>query len=194
MHRPNIYDRLSQRREQQERLERERLEQEALKAVPAPRFLTNELSFVRPERLKDQTFQVFSMIESGPGSLSVVISRSPVEDDSKLEERVQQLLGEIDKSLSHLQWVEFPKVVKVAGTDARRLEFKWRQQGQPVHQIQFVFIVRDEYGLFLLMQITATSSSLHGMSLDDRQLFESIMQSVQCRVSKDGAEAGRSDE
>ena len=194
MHRPSIYDRLSQRREQQERLERERLEQEALKAVPSPRFLTNELSFVRPERLKDQTFQVFSMIESGPGSLSVVISRSPVEVDSKLEERVQQLLGEIDKSLSHLQWIEFPKVVEVAGTDARRLEFKWRQQGQSVHQIQFVFIVRDEYGLFLLMQITATSSSLHGMSLDDRQLFESIVQSVQCRVSKDGAEAGRSDE
>jgi hypothetical protein len=81
MHRPNIYDRLSQRREQLERLERERLEQEALKAVPPPRFITNELSFVRPEALKDKTHQLLTLTDIGPSPFSLVISRSQVSPD-----------------------------------------------------------------------------------------------------------------
>ncbi|WP_143515131.1 MULTISPECIES: DcrB-related protein, partial [unclassified Pseudomonas] len=106
MHRPSIYDRLSQRREQQERLERERLEQEALKAVPPPRFFTNELSFVRPEALKDKTYQLLTLTDIGPSPFSLVIGRSQVSPDVDLEVLSQQLLKELEKSLAHLQWLE----------------------------------------------------------------------------------------
>lgn len=73
--RRNIYDRLSERREREECLERERLEEEARNAEPPPpeRFLTNELSFIRPENLKDKTFHVFTLTDIGPSPFSFVV-------------------------------------------------------------------------------------------------------------------------
>ncbi len=83
----NIYDRLSERREREEHLERERLEEEARDAEPPlpERFLTNELSFVRSESLKDKTFHIFTMTDVGPSPFSFVGGRSPVETDTDLE-------------------------------------------------------------------------------------------------------------
>lgn len=186
--RSNIYDRLSERREREERLERERLGAQNLNSDPPPpkRFFTNEISFVRPDVLKDKTFHVFSFADNGPSSLSVVIGRSQVGADYDLEGLTQQLLGDIKKSLSHLQWIDYPTPAEVAGTDARRLEYKWRQQGKVVHQIQFLFVTEDEYGLHLLIQITATSNDPRGMPSEDRELFYSIVESVQLRNVQNG--------
>lgn len=186
--RGNIYDRLSERREREERLERERLEKEALDARPAPPkfFLTNELSFVRPENLKDKTFHVFTLTDIGPSPFSLVVGRSPAEPDSDLETLAQQLLGELQKSLSHLHWIEPVTPAEIAGVEARRVEFRWRQQGKPVHQIQLIFLHEDEYNRPLLMQITGTSNSPTGMSMDERNAFQSLVASVDLRRSLNG--------
>lgn len=63
MYRKSIYDRISEKREEKERLEREQLAREAMKPPPPERYLANELSFVRPESLKDKTFHVFTLTE-----------------------------------------------------------------------------------------------------------------------------------
>ncbi|MND32136.1 hypothetical protein D3C76_276510 [compost metagenome] len=185
--RRNIYDRLSERREREKRLERERLEAEILneEAVPQKRFFTNEISFLRPQALKDKTFHVFSYTDSGPSPLSIVIGRSQVGTESDIEVLSQQLLDDISKSLPHLQWLDYPTPVEIAWVNARRLEYKWRQEGRPVHQIQFIFVAEDECGLHLLLQITATSNSLRGMPVEERCLFDSIVESVQLRNVND---------
>lgn len=181
--RGNIYDRLSERREREDRLEFERLEGEARNAEPPPpeRFLTNELSFVRPENLKDKTFHVFTLTDIGPSPFSFVVGRSPVEFGADLETLAQQLLGELKKTLSHVQWIEPVSPVEVAGLEARRVEFRWRQQGQPVHQVQLIFVHQDEYKRPLLMQITGTSNSPKGMTADERSAFDTLVESLQLR-------------
>ena len=181
--RRNIYDRLSERREREEPLERERLEEEVRNAEPPPpeRFLTNELSFIRPENLKDKTFHVFTLTDIGPSPFSFVVGRSSVEPDADLETLAQQLLGELKKTLSHVQWIEPVAPVEVAGLEARRVEFRWRQQGQPVHQVQLIFLHQDEYMRPLLMQITGTSNSPKGMTAEERSAFDSLVESLQLR-------------
>lgn len=194
--RTSIYDRISVRREREERLERERLEQEALYAEPPPpeRFLTNELCFVRPENLKDKTFHVFTLTDIGPSPFSLVVGRSPAEPDADLETLAQQLLGELKKALSHVQWIEPVSPVEVAGLDARRVEFRWRQQGKPVHQVQLIFLHRDEHKRPLLMQITGTSNNPKGMTTDERNAFDTVVESLQLRYppacEEDAEQAG----
>lgn len=181
--RKNIYDRLSERREREELLARERLEEETRNATPQPseRFLTNELSFVRPDNLKDKTFHVFTLTDIGPSPFSFVVGRSPVESEADLETVAQQLVSELKKTLSHVQWVESVSPVVVAGLEARRLEFRWRQQGKPVHQVQLIFLHQDECKRPLLMQITATSNCPKGMTADERNTFDSVVESLQFR-------------
>lgn len=181
--RGNIYDRIHQKRALAERLERERLEQEALAAlvVPPPPYLTNELSFARPENLKDKTFNVFTLTDIGPSPFSFVVGRSPAEPDADLETLAQQLLGELKKTLSHVQWIEPLSPVIVAGLDARRAEFRWRQQGQPVHQVQLIFLHQDEHKRPLLMQLTGTSNNPKGMTAEERSAFDAIVESLELR-------------
>lgn len=194
--RGNIYDRLSERREREERLERERLEAETIKGQPIPlrRYFTNEISFERPESLKDKTFHVFSMTDSGPSPLSVVLGRAHIKPDYIIDELLQRLTADMDKSLSHLQWIEHPAPLLVAGEQGRLMEFKWRQQGKPVHQVQVVFIFRDESGLPLLMQLTATSNNPKGMPLEDRGTFDAIVASIQFRGARDNGDSVSFDE
>jgi hypothetical protein len=186
--RGNIYDRISERREREERLERERLEKEALDALPPPPkfFLTNELSFRRPENIKDKTFHVFTLTDIGPSPFSLVVGRSPAELDADLETLAQQVLDEVQKSLSHLHWIEPVSPLEIAGVEARRVEFRWRQQGKPVHQVQLIFLHQDEYGRPLLMQITGTSNNPKGMTSEERRAFEEVVSSLELRKPEGG--------
>ncbi|KPY95944.1 hypothetical protein ALP50_04134 [Pseudomonas syringae pv. spinaceae] len=181
--RTSFYDRLSENRIREEkRLEEERLIQEALDAIPVPeRFQTNELSFIRPEGFKDKTFHVFTMTDIGPSPFSLVVGRSPVIPGADLETMAQQLLAQLKKSLSHAEWIEPVTPVVLAGLDARRVEFRWRQQGQPVHQLQLIFLHHDEHQQPLLMQITGTSNNPQGMTAEERQYFDSIVETLELR-------------
>lgn len=186
--RTSIYDRISEKRiREEQRLETERLEQEALDAPPPPpeRFQTNELSFIRPAHLKDKTFHVFTMTDMGPSPFSFVVGRSPIESGADLETMAQRLLGELKKSLSHVEWIEPLTPVQVAGFDARRVEFRWRQQGQPVHQVQLMFLHRDEHQQGLLMQITGTSNNPKGMTTEERCRFDELIASLELRYPPD---------
>jgi hypothetical protein len=184
--RTSIYDRISENRiREEQRLEAERLEQERLAAlVPKPheRFQTNELSFVRPQGFKDKTFHVFTLTDIGPSPLSVVIGRTPIDGAMDLETMAQQLLADLKKALSHLEWIEPLSPAEVAGTEARRVEFKWRQQGQPVHQLQLMFLHQDEHQQPLLMQITGTSNDPKGMTAQERAAFYSVVDTLELRV------------
>ncbi|OCX20525.1 DcrB-related protein [Pseudomonas graminis] len=194
--RTSMYDRISEKRIAEERrLEAERLEQERLaNLIPKPheRFQTNELSFVRPESFKDKTFHVFTLTDLGPSPFSLVIGRSVVAVDTDLETVAQQLLAELNKTLAHLEWVEPLFPTEVAGVDARQVEFKWRQQGQPVHQLQLIFLHRDEHEQPLLMQITGTSNNPAGMTPAEREAFASIVETLELRTppSPDDAHSG----
>lgn len=186
--RTSIYDRISAKRIlEEQRLEQERLMQETLDVPPPPpeRFHTNELSFVRPTVLKDKTFHVFTKTDIGPSPFSLVVGRSAIEEGADLETLAQQLLGELKKSLSHLEWIEPATPIHVAGLDALRVEFRWREQGQPVHQLQLIFIHQDEHKHGLLMQITGTSNNPKGMALEEWQTFDSLIDSLELRHAPD---------
>jgi len=190
--RTSIYDRISEQRiREEQRLEKERLEQEALNAPPPPpeRFQTNELSFVRPPGFKDKTFHVFTLTDIGPSPLSVVIGRTPIENDSDLEIMSQQLLADLKKALSHLEWVEPLSPAELAGVEARRVEFKWRQQGQPVHQLQLIFLHHDEHQQRLLIQVTGTSNNPQGMTPEERSAFYELVESLELRHVPGGGES-----
>ncbi|RAU45560.1 MULTISPECIES: DcrB-related protein [unclassified Pseudomonas] len=191
--RTSMYDRISEKRiREQQRQEEERLAQEALEVPPPPpeRFLTNELSFIRPVGFKDKTFHVFTLTDIGPSPMSVVVGRSAVEGDADLETVAQQLLKELGKSLSHLQWVEPLFPTQIAGVEARQVEFKWRQQGQPVHQLQVIFLHHDEQQQPLLMQITGTSNNAKGMTPEERAAFFSIIDTLELRRVGDPEDKG----
>ncbi|MBP1127125.1 MULTISPECIES: DcrB-related protein [Pseudomonas] len=183
--RRSIYDRISEARIREEKhIEAQRLEQERIAALippPPERFHTNELSFVRPSSFKDKTFHVFTLTDIGPSPLSVVIGRTPIDGDVDLETMSQQLLADLQKALSHLEWVEPLCPAEVAGVEARRVEFKWRQQGQPVHQLQLLFLHQDEHQHPLLMQITGTSNDPKGMTLQERAAFYSVVDTLELR-------------
>ncbi|WDY55721.1 DcrB-related protein [Pseudomonas sp. PSKL.D1] len=185
MYQGSIYDRISQRREAQEKLERERLEEEARKPPPPERYLTNELSFVRPEGLRDKTFHVFTLTEHTPSPFSLVLGRTLAGQDASLEHLAKKLLGEMEKTLPHLQWQEPLAPIEVGGIEARRAAFRWRQQGQLVHQIQVMFLHRDEHGQRLFMQLTATSNSVKGMTEVERVAFDEVLNSLQLRSPPD---------
>lgn len=95
----------------------------------------------------------------------------------------QQLLTELGKTLSHLDWLEPLFPTQVAGIDARQVEFRWRQQGQPVHQLQLIFLHRDEQGQTLLMQITGTSNNVSAMTPEERAAFFSIVETLELRYA-----------
>ncbi|GLU40016.1 hypothetical protein Pssp01_41090 [Pseudomonas sp. NBRC 100443] len=70
---------------------------------------------------------------------------------------------------------------------ARSVEYRWRQQGKPLQQIQILFFHQDEQGGPLSIQITGTSNQPLGMTAEERQCFEQFVDSVQLR--REGAEA-----
>ena len=193
--RRNIYDRLSERRLREQ--EEARVEQAIADAVPPPpeRFHTNELSFVRSPGFKDKTFHVFTLTDIGPSPFSLVVGRSQVEHNADLETVAQQLLGELKKSLTHLEWIEPVTPTEVAGVDARRVEFRWRQQGKPVHQLQLIFLHHDEHLQPLLIQITGTSNNPKGMTFEERAQFDALVQTLELRhpPATDEEESGDQD-
>jgi hypothetical protein len=183
--RPNIYDRLYDIRIAQE-AEAKRLqeEQEALAALPPPpeRFQTNELSFARPIHLKDKTLHVFTETDEGPSPFSVVIGRTFIDSGADLETVAQRLLADLQKTLAHLEWDEPLASARVAGVEARRMAFNWRQQGVPVYQVQVLLLHHDEHVQPTLVQITGTSSNPRGMSLEERAIFDALIESVELRM------------
>lgn len=179
--RTSIYDRISEKRIREEkRLEEERLKQAAMAPTPE-RFQTNELNFIRPTGFKDKTFHIFTLTDIGPSPLSVVIGRTVVAEGSDLEILAQELLADLKRALSHLEWIEHLAPAEAAGVQARRMEFKWRQQGQPVHQIQIVFLHLDELRQPLLMQVTGTSNNPKGMTPEEKSLFWALVASLELR-------------
>ncbi|MNP73654.1 hypothetical protein D3C76_1704030 [compost metagenome] len=68
------------------------------------------------------------------------------------------------------------------------MEFRWRQQGQPIHQIQVMFLHQDEHGQRLLMQITATSNNPKGMTETEREAFTQVISSFEVRSPPGGNE------
>lgn len=191
--RTSIFDRLSERRFAEE-AEAKRLqeEQEALAALlppPVERFHTNELSFTRPAHLKDKTLHVFTETDSGPSPFSLVMGRTVVAFDSDLETMSQRLLQDLQKTLAHLEWDEPMEPFIVAGIEARRMAFNWRQQGVPVHQVQVLFLHQDEHEQTVFMQITATSNSPRGMSAEERETFDTLIESIELRLPPQEAEA-----
>lgn len=187
MQRTSIFDRISEARiREQERLEEERLAQAIVDAIPVPeRFHTNELSFIRPQGFKDKTFHVFTLTDIGPSPLSVVIGRTPVEGDKQLEDLSQLLIADLKKALSHLEWIEHLVPVEVAGVMGRRAEFRWRQQGTPVHQVQFIFLHHDEHRHPVLIQVTGTSNHPGGMTIEEKTAFYLLVDTLELRSYPD---------
>lgn len=181
--RRNIYDRLSARRvlEQQRLAQEQRQQPTPEPAALRERYHTNELSFVRPPGATDNTFHVLTLGNPAPRPFSVVIGRTCVEADQGLETLAQQLLAELGQVLTHLQWLEPLCPTQVAGVEARRVEFCWRQHGQPVHQLQVLFLYQDEQRHCVLMQITATGKGPEGITTQGRTAFDSVIDSLQLR-------------
>ncbi|WP_339529546.1 MULTISPECIES: DcrB-related protein [unclassified Pseudomonas] len=184
--RQNIYDRYA------EKLLRERQEQaaalqesEASPPPPAP-YLTNELSFIRPVGVLDKTFHVFAETDSGPSPFSLVIGRSQIDKDADVEGISQRVIKEMEGSLAHLEWINPLAPLEIAGVEGHEFEYRWRQQGKPVHQIQILFLHTDEQHHRVLIQITGTSNNIQGMLIEERIRFYSVVETMQLRQPHSG--------
>ncbi|HCE6879247.1 DcrB-related protein [Pseudomonas aeruginosa] len=173
----SIYDRLHERRATEEQ-EPKTPQLEATPPPPPPRYRTNELSFVRPDGFQDKTFHVLTQSETGPSPFSIVVGRSRITDSDKLETLAQRLLHEMEHSLSEFQLIAFQGDLTVDGVPARSVEYRWRQQGKPLQQIQILFFHQDEQGAPLSMQITGTSNNPLGMTDAERRRFEQFITSI----------------
>ena len=177
----NIYDRYVEKlaREQQEQAA---VVQQTEPALPPPApYLTNELSFIRPAGFLDKTFHVFAQTDTGPSPFSLVIGRSQVEEDADLESMSQQVVKEMEGPLAHLEWIHPLTPIEIAGVEACEFEYRWRQQGKPVHQIQILFMHTDEQHNRLLIQVTGTSNNLYGMLVEERARFYGVIETMQLR-------------
>jgi len=163
----NLYDRLQQRPVQAQKT-----------SPPPPRYLTNELSFVRPEGFVDQTFHVLVQAETQDNPLNIVIGRGRINAKETLESMTQRLLREMEQRLDEFHLIQFQAEQAIDGVPACSVECCWRQQGKRLHQIQILFLHQDEQGEALSLQITATSNNPWGMSAEERQGFARFLSSV----------------
>ncbi|GLU40002.1 DcrB-related protein [Pseudomonas sp. NBRC 100443] len=181
----NIYDRLQRYRKSE--TESNEVTEE-LQAPAPPRFHTNELSFVRPTGYLDKTFHVLTQSETGPSPFSIVIGRSTVQHEDELEIVAQRLLTEVENSLPNFSLIEPLAETTIAGTDARSVEYRWRQQGRPVHQLQVLFMHKDELDNLLLLQITGTSSNPLGMTEEEKDSFRAFLASIELASNQQDSE------
>lgn len=144
------------------------------------RYHTNELSFERPDWLVDRTHHMFAVEGSrggaGPSPFNVVLSRSPLEDET-LDEVADRILSELAAALDGFE--PGPReAATIAGEPARILQFQWTQNGQRLFQRQAV-VIRDGPDGRVLHQVAATASG------DARQRhvagFDAVLASLRFR-------------
>ena len=116
---------------------------------------TNELSFEGPDWLIDRTHHMFAVAPHGPSPFNIVLSHSPIEDESR-DEIADRILRELATALDDFT-PGTREMATVAGGPALVLQFQWNQGGQHLYQRQAV-LVREEQGTRTLHQIAATAS------------------------------------
>jgi len=154
--------------------------QPANSAASPRRYQTNELSFLRPAGFLDQTFHVLSQTDTGPSPFSIVIGRSRISNGEALEILARRLLHEMQDRLSEFELLLFQEGT-VDGIAGRAIEYRWQQQGNPIQQIQILFLHQNEQDEPLLIQITGTSNNPQGMTDEERLRFRQFVSSVQLR-------------
>jgi hypothetical protein len=116
---------------------------------------TNELSFERPDWLIDRTHHMFAVAPHGPSPFNVVVSHSPIANES-LDEIVDRILSELGSTLDGFA-PGTREATTVAGMPATVVQFQWNQGGQRLYQRQAV-LIREKEGTRMLHQIAATAS------------------------------------
>ncbi len=116
---------------------------------------TNEISFERPDWLLDRTNHLFTVAADGPSPFNVVLSHTPIEEET-LDEMTDRILRDLEAALDDFAAGTSEEAV-VAGERARILQFEWQQNGRRLYQRQAIVIQQRADGR-ILHQIAATAS------------------------------------
>lgn len=116
---------------------------------------TNELSFDRPDWLLDRTHHLFALSEQGPSPFNIVLSRTPVGNET-LDEIADRIARELAATLDDFT-AGARESTTVAGRPALISQCEWTQTGQRLYQRQAALIQETPEGR-TLHQITATAS------------------------------------
>lgn len=116
---------------------------------------TNEVSFERPDWLLDRTNHLFTVATDGPSPFNVVLSHTPIEDET-LDEVTDRILRDLKAALDDFT-ARPPEEATVAGEHARILQFQWQQNGKRLYQRQAI-VIQQRAGGRILHQIAATAS------------------------------------
>lgn len=136
-------------------------------SLPPQRFHMNELSFVRPNGLKDKTLHMLTLNEDGPSSFNLVIARSALGEQDTLDSVSSRVVSEYEKAMTEPTVIEPLQECIIADTHARRMTYRWRQHDALLTQRHYLMVVNDEHGARRLLQFTATSNNLNGFSSND---------------------------
>lgn len=145
------------------------------------RYHTNEMSFDRPAVLKDKSLHMLTLNESGPSPFSLMITRGSIDEEETLSRAAFRIAEECEKVMHDPTIIEPATACQIGEVDAMKMSYKWHQNGMLLHQKHYLVIRNDEYNQRLLIQFTATSNSPTGFSTTDKELINTLLNSIQWR-------------
>jgi hypothetical protein len=139
-------------------------------AAHVVRYRTQEMDFMVPAGLADQTVNMFVTSTSGASEYTVVINRAPLELGQSLEGYVDVQVATLRKSVARYD-LKLRETIAVGGRPGISLESSWAQNNVPIEQRQVVV----EHGRTVLMlTLTARETIRPGWWRAFDDLLESI--------------------
>jgi hypothetical protein len=150
-------------------------------AAHVVRYRTQEMDFMLPAGLADQTVNMFVTSTTGASEYTVVINRAPLEQGQGLEGYVDAQVATLRKSVARYD-LKLRETIEVGGRPAISLESSWAQNNVPIEQRQVVVV----HGRAVMMlTLTARDTIRPGWW----RAFDDLLESIRFR---DGAgERGR---
>jgi hypothetical protein len=142
-------------------------------ATHVVRYRTQEMDFMLPAGLVDQTVNMFVTSSAGPSDYTVVINRSPLDAGQGLEGYVDAQVASLRRSVARYD-LRLREAIEVGGRPAISLESRWAQNDVPIEQRQVVV----EHGRMVLM-LTLTARE----TIKPRwwRAFDELLESIRFR-------------
>jgi len=139
---------------------------------------TNDLIFDLPSELKDRTHHIFTLRDTGPSDLTLVLSRQPIGEQETFTTYEATLLPELERALPDFKLIK-KSHFHMADQLALLLEYRWSQQGQALHVLQAHLFHSAAAGERHVLQLIGTA--LGDFSQKWENAFYDFLRSVKLR-------------
>lgn len=145
-------------------------------ATSVVRYRTQEMDFMLPAGLVDQTVNMFVTTTSGPSEYTMVINRASLEPNQDLEAYVDAQVAALRRSVARYD-LRLREEIEVGGRPAFSLESRWAQNNVPIEQRQVVV----EHGRTVLMLTLTARDEIRPTWW---RAFDELLESVRFRAGE----------